>query len=234
VVVHGFLTVNGRKIGKSLGNGVDPFELVERFGRDRLRYYLLRYFPLGRDGDFSVPALVQGANAELSDQLGNLLNRVLVLLEKHAGGAIPELLAARTALSEGASRAAERAAAELERAAPDQALAAVIGYVAACNLTISQSEPWKLARGVASAPTDAERLQRQAELFEVLGDLARALLWIAGLLEPFLPEAAARIARALGAPAPNPYRPDPGIEWSTLLRGAKTQRGEVLFARLDA
>lgn len=233
VVVHGFLTVDGRKIGKSLGNGVDPFALVDRFGCDRLRYYLLRHFQLGHDGDFSVPALVQRANVELSGKLGNLLNRVLVLLEQHAGGAIPELRATQTALSDAAYGAAERAAVELERAAPDQALGAVIGYVAACNLAISRSEPWKLARGVASAPTEAERSQRQAELLEVLGDQARALLWIAGLLQPFLPDAAARIAQALGAPAPNPYRSDARADWSTLLRGARTERAEVLFTRVD-
>lgn len=232
VVVHGFLTVEGRKIGKSLGNGVDPFALVERFGVDRLRYYLLRHFPLGHDGDFSSAGLVRASNAELADQLGNLLRRVSVLLETNAGGLVPAVAAELPSLAPAARAAAERAASELERCAPDQALAAVFSFVQACNLEVSRTEPWKLARALSASATEEQREHTRRELFHLLGDAARALLWIGALLEPFLPDTAARIAGALGVALAPVYRGAP-LDWGALAAGARVSTGDVLFARLS-
>lgn len=231
VVVHGFLTVGGRKIGKSLGNGVDPFELVERYGADRVRHYLLRHFPLGRDGDFSVAALVQASNDELADQLGNLLQRVLVLIEQNAGGVIPALAQEDTPLAQAARRAADAARAALERCDPQAALAEVFALVRAANLELSRTEPWKLARRARAASDPAERSALEARCGEALADAARGLLWAAALLEPFLPDAAPRVAAALGTRLPAVYAgAAPG--WRTLGADAVVARGEVLFARL--
>ncbi|HTV23345.1 MAG TPA: methionine--tRNA ligase [Polyangiaceae bacterium] len=246
VVVHGFLTVDGRKIGKSLGNGVDPFELVERFGADRLRHYLLRHFPLGRDGDFSTAGLVHAANDELADQLGNLLQRVLVLLEQNTGGVVPATASEDSllggSLAEAARRAAAGARTELERCDPQSALAEVFAFVRACNLQLSRTEPWKLARRARESRDPVERAALDAACQGVLADAARGLLWAAALLEPFLPDAAARIAAAFGAaapgaaPAPAPTLPevyaDVPPEWSRLGRGAQIRRPDVLFSRL--
>lgn len=234
VVVHGFLTVEGRKIGKSLGNGVDPFELVERYGKDRLRYYLLRCFPLGRDGNFSAEALRVSADAELCDQLGNLLSRVLVLLEKYTGGLVPALDAERTPLADAALTTAVTAHAKLERAVPDQALGAILGFVGECNLALARTEPWKLGRALGATSDPARRSALERELGAVLGDSARALLWIAALLAPFLPDTSARIARAIGAPAPAVYRTPERTSWRELASGAHTARGDLLFPRLSS
>ncbi len=229
VIVHGFLTVEGRKIGKSLGNGVDPLDLIERFGRDRLRYYLLRHFALGHDADFSVAGLIQANDDELADQLGNLLQRVLVLLEKNAGGKLPDLPRDRTALSEAGLRARQDAADELDRGAIDRAAAVVFGFIEAANAEISRSEPWKLARRVGAELSGSQGGSERA-LAQALGDVARGLLWAAGLLEPFLPDTARSVAAALGAPVPSVYGRAPA--WGELGRGALIRRGEVLFPKL--
>jgi len=229
VIVHGFLTVDGRKIGKSLGNGIDPLELVERFGRDRLRHYLLRHFALGHDADFSVAGLIRANDEELADQLGNLLQRVLVLIDKHTDGVVPALSTDRTALSEAARGALEAAARELDRGAPDRAAAAVFGFIEAANAEISRSEPWKLAREIGTGLSGSHAGAARA-LGDALGDTARALLWTAGLLEPLLPDTASRIAGALGAPLPRVYADAPA--WSELASGARIRRGDVLFPKL--
>jgi methionyl-tRNA synthetase len=232
VVVHGFLTVDGRKIGKSLGNGVDPFALLERFGAERLRHYLLRRFPLGRDGDVSVAALVQCSNEELADQLGNLQNRLLVLLEQNTAGLVPPLSSAAgtsSALSAEARRLTERARAELERGDPHQGISHAFALVRACNLELARTEPWALARASREA-RGAEREALERRLCDALGDAARGLLWAAALLAPFLPGTAARVAAALGAPLPPVYRAPP--EWGALATGSRVRREGVLFERV--
>jgi methionyl-tRNA synthetase len=238
VVVHGFLTVDGRKIGKSLGNGVDPFQLVERYGADRFRHYLIRHFPLGRDGDFSTAALEHASNDELADQLGNLLQRVLVLLERNTGGVVPAPAPERAVdsplaspLAQAARRAAEAARAELERCDPPSALAEVFGFVRAQNLELSQHEPWKLARRARETTDAGERGKLESRCAHLLAEAARGLLWTGALLEPFLPDAAARIATALGAPLPAVYA-DVAPDWSSLASNARIQRENVLFSRL--
>ena len=231
VVVHGFLTVDGRKIGKSLGNGIDPFALLDRFGADRLRHYLLRRFPLGRDGDVSVAALAQSSNEELADQLGNLQNRLLVLLEQNTAGLIPPLSGAPSELAAEARRLTERARAELERADPHQGIAHAFALVRACNLELARTEPWRLARRAREA-LGAQRAALELRLGDALGDAARGLLWAAALLAPFLPGAAARVATSLGAPLPPVYRTPP--EWGALAVGSRVQRDGVLFERVCA
>lgn len=231
VVVHGFLTDHGRKIGKSLGNGVDPFELVARFGAERLRFHLLRGFPLGRDGDFSTAALTRASNTELSDQLGNLLSRVAALIEQNTGGQLPEAASSGGGLEAAARGALAQATAELERCDPHAALDSVIELVRACNLELARTEPWRLARR-AEAATGSERSALRGQLERALGDAARGLLWAGALLEPFLPGTARRLALTLGAELPPVYLAAP--TWSRLAAGCRVQRGAVLFERLTA
>jgi methionyl-tRNA synthetase len=233
VVVHGFLTVEGRKIGKSLGNGVDPFVLVDNFGADRLRHYLLRGFSLGNDGDFSVAGLTHASSDELSDQLGNLLSRVLVLLEQNTGGQIPALCAGSSALEGRARACTEQVIEALEHGDPHEAIGSVFGLVRAQNLEIARVEPWRLARRARATSDTEERAGLLGQVEHCLGDAARGLIWTAALLEPFLPETAQRVAGALGAVLPAVYRA-PAPDWSTLGAGAVTRRGEVLFERLTA
>ena len=229
VVVHGFLTVDGRKIGKSLGNGVDPFGLLERFGAERLRHYLLARFPLGGDGDVSIAGLVHASNDALADQLGNLQNRLLVLLDQNTDGNVPA--EADGELEPLARSAAARASAELERCDPHAAIGEVFGFIRAINLALARSEPWRLARRLRDEPDTAASDAGRRRLRAILGDAARALLWAAGLLEPFLPETAARIARAFATPLPRVYAGG-GPAWRDLAGAAPVQRGPVLFERL--
>jgi methionyl-tRNA synthetase len=231
VVVHGFLTVEGRKIGKSLGNGVDPFALLARFGADRLRHYLIRHFPLGRDGDFSAAALARASQDELGDQLGNLQNRVLVLIEQNTGGILPEAADEGGELALEARRAAEKARDDLERCDPFAASAAVFAFVRSANLVLSREEPWQVARRARTTTRAGERATLESELQRSLGNAARALLWAGGLLEPFLPETATRIAAALGAPLPAVYG-NPAPAWQSLGAGASVRRSGVLFERV--
>jgi methionyl-tRNA synthetase len=231
VVVHGFLTVEGRKIGKSLGNGVDPFTLLARYGAQRLRHYLVRCFPLGRDGDFSEAALAQASRDELGDQLGNLLNRVLVLIEQNTDGVVPEAADEAGELASEARRTAQRARDELERCDPYGASAAVFGFVRAANLAISREEPWQLARRARSAQSPEQQLALERELQRSLGDAARGLLWAAALLAPFLPETAARIAAAFGNPLPTVYG-ERAPDWKSIGGRARVQRSGVLFERV--
>jgi methionyl-tRNA synthetase len=232
VVVHGFLTVDGRKIGKSLGNGVDPFALLERYGAERLRHYLVRCFPLGRDGDFSAAALAQTSQDELGDQLGNLLNRVLVLIQQNSAGVVPEAADEAGVLALEARRAAERASDELERCDPYAASAAVFDFVRAANLAISREEPWSIARRARSTNiSDEERLALARKLERSLGDAARGLLWAGALLAPFLPATAARIAAAFATGLPAVYG-DGAPKWRPLAAGARVQRDGVLFERV--
>jgi methionyl-tRNA synthetase len=212
---------------------VDPFVLLERFGQDRVRHYLLRHFPLGRDGDFSTAALAHASNDELGDQLGNLQNRVLVLLEQNNHGVVPGAAREDAALAREARRAAGLARDAFERCDPTQASASAFAFVRACNLELAQIEPWKILRRARDAADPATRAELQARGLDVLGDAARGLLWAAGLLEPLLPDTAARIARALGAALPAVYADTPPA-WAPLGAGGRVERGAVLFERASA
>jgi methionyl-tRNA synthetase len=179
-----------------------------------------------------LPALVTACNAGLADQLGNLLQRSLTLLTKECSGRIPALRAPSTPLAAEALQVARRASAELELSAPDRALGVIDDYVRACNLFVSRTEPWRLARRVRECPPGAERERESAALGQVLGDVARALLWIGGLLEPFLPDTAGELARCFGVPLPNPYQAPEESSWSALGAGAAVHVGAVLCPRI--
>jgi methionyl-tRNA synthetase len=190
----------------------------------------LRHFSLGHDGDFSVAALTRALNGELADQLGNLQNRTLVLIEKHQGGVVPAASDATSGLREAARAATESSIEALERFAPNEALDAIFGLVEATNRYVSHAEPWTLGRGL-DALDEAERAAGLGRLRAVLGEASRALLWAAGLLAPFIPGSAARIAEAFGTPLPNPYTSNAALDWSTLGAGSAVRRRGVLFGK---
>lgn len=177
VVVHGFLTVEGRKIGKSLGNAVDPFACIEQFGPDAVRYYLLRAVPAFDDGDFSLERLRQVYNADLANGLGNLVSRLTSLAERAGLRALP-------------SSAPPEPPADYARAFEDyqfgRAAAAIWARIAELNRRIEAARPWELLRG-----GHVEAIRR--ELGGWLADLHGLAYWVA----PLLPEASARILQAL-------------------------------------
>ncbi len=193
IAVHGYVTVDGRKLSKSLGGGADPFSLVERFGADALRWWLLREVPRGGDADFRRERVAASAD-ELADGVGNLVNRTIALLRRRPAAAS----STPTVPAEGAALA--RRCAGLA-AQVDEALAAydlragagaVWGLAEEANRLISAARPWELGR--AARAGDARAAARLHGLLTLLEDACRRL---AGELEPFLPAAAGRIEAAL-------------------------------------
>jgi methionyl-tRNA synthetase len=191
VPVHGFMTLEGQRISKTTGNIIDPVALVDEFGADAVRYYLTRNLSFASDGDFSRAGLVRHYNDELANDLGNLLNRVVSMVKRYRGSAIPASGAAGPLEEEMQQLAAEtrRLAAEaIEAWELGAALGAIRAFVRRTNQYIEQNEPWKLAR----QPEQAERLNT------VLHTAAEALRLQAILLAPYIPTSADRILARLG------------------------------------
>ncbi|MDD3285421.1 MAG: methionine--tRNA ligase [Patescibacteria group bacterium] len=172
VLIFGFLTANGQKISKSLGNGVDPFDLLGKYGADALRYYLLTEIPPFEDGDFSEERLIQKYNADLANGLGNLVARVSNLLEKNN-------ITTSLRADDGAAAVYLSQEANLSSYQFSRTLQSIWQDIAACNEELSARAPWKLAA--------------KEEIAAVLLPLAERILGIATRLQPFLPSTAQRI-----------------------------------------
>ena len=192
VFAHGFLFNRGEKMSKSVGNVVDPAELVEAYGLDRLRYFLLREIPFGQDGSYSHEAIVARTNADLANDLGNLAQRSLSMIAKHCDGAVP---------IEGAMDERDRDMLErvdgllpvvrnhMEETAPHKALAAIFEVVAEANRYIDAQAPWALRK------TDPERMGT------VLFVVAEVVRQVAILCQPFMPDASAKLLGSVGVEA---------------------------------
>ncbi|MDE2291455.1 MAG: methionine--tRNA ligase [Elusimicrobia bacterium] len=194
VFAHGWWTVEGQKMSKSKGNFVDPREVTREFGVDAFRYFLFREMPFGNDGDFSLETLRRRYNAELANDLGNLVSRVTNMVDKYLNGALPgrptaeRIVVTRTALD-----TAPGIAEAMERLAFQDALNRVWAVVGELNVTVDRRKPWELAKA------DPEALKW------LLWDLVHALRMVAGWIAPFMPQTAAKIQMALGVrhfPAP--------------------------------
>lgn len=221
VFAHGWLTINGQKMSKSLRNVVEPRRLAEAYGVDAVRYYLMRDVNFGLDGDFSHSALVGRINADLADDLGNLLNRTVSLVEKHAGGRVPprgnpgpreEALAARAA--ETAARAAEA----FRSFRPHRGLEAIWSLCSDANGYVQESAPWSLARD-----------GRTGELDAVLYAALEALRWIGRMALPVIPGKARDLLDRIGDRAPASWP----ATWGELAPGTPVTRGEPLFPKFD-
>jgi methionyl-tRNA synthetase len=226
VFAHGFWTVGGEKMSKSLRNAVEPNALLDAYGGDALRYFLLRDVPFGLDGDFSHEALVGRLNAELANDLGNLLRRAVTMCEKYTDGQVPRPRAAgglEAALVETALRAARESAAHLEELGFHRALGSIWELVRAANRYIDEAAPWSLHKA-----GDRERLDT------VVYHMLEALRFIAVLNGPFLPEAAPAILRELGLDAsPEELARGRVDAWGGLPAGVRVKKGAPLFPRLD-
>ena len=193
VYAHGFFTINGQKMSKTLGNVIAPQELIERYGADASRYLLLSEFPFGVDGNVSLDSFNQRFNADLANDLGNLLNRTVSMINRYFQGAVPspstEPHADDRELIASASSLAER----IDRAIPalefSVGLEAVRSVVSEANRYVDATQPWALAR------SDRARLET------VLRNVAEALRLIAIELQPVMPEAIGRLLEQLGLSA---------------------------------
>ncbi len=229
VWAHGWLTINGEKMSKRLGNFIPPGPLVEAFGADVVRYYLAREVAFGQDGDFAHKNLLARYNGELANGLGNLLNRMLAsIVQKNLDGKVPARPASETpedaALVAKAKDAAERAAKHLDEIAPHRALDAIWELVGAANGYVDKTAPWALAK------------QGQTErLGAVAYNVLEALRWLGAMIWPYMPAKAEALYAQLGLPAPSPAEGSDGWpeRWGGLEPGTATRPGEPLFPRMD-
>jgi methionyl-tRNA synthetase len=191
VFAHGWWTVEGQKMSKSLGNGIPPEVLVGRYGVDPARYFLLRELPFGSDGDFSHRAVVGRLNGDLANDFGNLAQRVLVMINRNCDAHIPEpgeLIAADTALLDAARSLLATVREHMSEQAFHLALEAIWRVVAEANRYVDEQAPWVLSR------SDPARMRT------VLYTLAEALRHLAILVQPFVPGAAGKLLDQLAVP----------------------------------
>ncbi len=186
--VHGYLLMEGEKMSKSLGNVLDPFAVIDRFGADALRFYLLRDVPFGQDGSVSTTAFEQRYESELANEYGNLASRTLAMVRRYRDGVLPAA-PIDPELASDFEGLAEEVSALLDRAELTQALDAIWQRVRRLNRYVEERAPWTLAKDEHKA----------GELDEVLASLAGGVRVVSLLLTPYMPASTERLLDALGA-----------------------------------
>jgi methionyl-tRNA synthetase len=225
VMVHGFLSRDGRRMSKTLGTGVDPVSLAGEWGVDAVRYWLLREVPPGGDADYTNASFARAYDADLANDLGNLLQRTVSMVHRYRGGVVPAPAAAASPL-EAVARAIPEA---LHRALGEgwdlrHALEATFALVTRANRAVEERRPWALARAERDGNGGAGR-----RLDTALWELVECLRLVAEALRPFLPTAAGRIAAQLGVePAPDWER---ALRWGIFPGGTRVGAPVPLFPR---
>jgi len=214
IFIHGFVNIGGEKLSKTRKIVVDPFELSDKYGSDALRYFLIREIPSGQDGDFSEEALINRINAELADSLGNLVNRVLVLVEKNFDGFVP-ISREKDELTKLALNIVKAVSESIEEFRFHSVLNDIFFLVNESNKYINENKPWEIE--------DKEKLGG------ILYNLLESLRFISILIYPFMPETATKIKKQLGLEREFSFD---DLKWGLLKQGTKIKREKILFEKI--
>ncbi|MBH0209691.1 MAG: methionine--tRNA ligase, partial [Nitrospira sp.] len=238
IFAHGWWTVDGEKMSKSRGNVVDPNKMIETYGIDAFRYFLLREVPFGQDGDFSEQGMARRTNSDLANGIGNLLSRTLTMIDRNCGGVVPDVppnylesetkenrllfFAKNTLLTMGKQRELDRFFESLEF---NNLLLTITSRVTDIDRFIDEHAPWKLAKDP----------DKRAELNAVLYTATECLRILSLFIYPFMPDTAKNIAAQLGVAidfgAPILSKE---VTWGELRSGTKIRKGNSLFPRIES
>ncbi len=224
LAVHGWITFNGQKMSKSLGNVVDPFVLGERYGADAIRYHILREMALGADSSFSNEIMINRINSDLANGLGNLVSRTVAMIDKYFGGTLPALREAGEFDDDLMNTAVSLKASVddyIEKTQINNALAEIFKVVSRANKYIDETTPWVLGKDES----------KKARLATVLYNLLESIRVASTLLSAFMPTTMPKVFEQIGATDYVSY--ENADKWNILPLDTTVARGEVLFPRID-